>query len=140
MEPWASHLLTFLGGAAIGATGTYFADRFTDQRRDQEDRRNRKRAFDKVAALMPELLREMKQDITAPDAGTVREFFVVPTAGAVINSTHPRFRYHESEHSDLRGKAELLESNGFLIDVTSTNLPRYRMTEEFVDLLTSHKL
>lgn len=139
MELWASHLLTFLGGAAIGATGTYFADRFTDQRREQEERRNRKRVFEKMASLMPDLLLEMKQDVSAPDATTVREFFVVPTVGTVISSSHPRFRYHESEHTDLRGKIALLESNDFLIDVTSTNLPRYRITEELVDLLSSYK-
>jgi len=32
----ASHALAFLLGAATGATGTYFADKYTDKRRRQE--------------------------------------------------------------------------------------------------------
>jgi hypothetical protein len=52
--------------------------------------------------------------------------------------SQPRFAYYENEHDNLKWKIDILEENSYIIDVTPDNVPIYRMTEEFVDLLLKH--
>jgi hypothetical protein len=87
MSPIATHLIALLVGVFIGASGQYFADRFTDQRRAQEEKRKSSQRFAEVEALMPALSAEMRQDVLADTTGTRREFF--PYNIGVIFSPDP---------------------------------------------------
>jgi hypothetical protein len=89
--------------------------------------------FQKAQRMMPKLLAEMREDLASDETQLVREFFVSPTKGAVFSSREPRFRYNADEHDNLHGKIGLLEEYGFVVHMGAS---LYRMTEEFVHLLT----
>jgi hypothetical protein len=92
--------------------------------------------FKKVQNMMPELITQFKTDLSTEDNKLIREFFVLPNNRVCLGgSEKPRLIYYEEEHKGLRNKIDILENQGFLIDVTPGNAPIYRMTEEFVELI-----
>ena len=130
MSPWLSHLITALTAAATG----YFGAKCTDRRRKSESAKEAIAQFRRSREQMPKLIAEMKADLEGNQ--TVREVFVAPSRRIGINTGgKTRLVYYADEHEDLDGKIAILENNGYLIDLTSGNLPTYRMTEEFVDLV-----
>ena len=88
--------------------------------------------FEKVKRVMPELIREMKEDLES--SRFTREFFIASRKW-LLNISTPAFVYYFEDHEDLQGKVQILENYGLVIDVTTGNLKRYRMTEEFVDAI-----
>lgn len=136
---WTSAAIGFLLGTATGASGKYLADRFTDRRRKGESQRQLKKQFLNIKKQMPELIAEFKADLSEEDHKLIREFFVLHNRKNILGgSDKPRFVYYEEEHKDLRSKLDILENEGFLMDVTIGNTPIYRMTEEFVELLNKY--
>lgn len=93
------------------------------------------RSFSKVKKLMPELIFEMEEDLSG--SPFVREFFAISKKWVMNFVRTPGFVYYFEEHEDLLGKAQILENYGFIFDVTVGNAKKYRMTEEFVDLVSS---
>lgn len=91
--------------------------------------------FRQAERLMPSLIAEMRTDVRGDGTGLVREFWVLPTAGVVVNSSKDRFRYHESEHPDLGNQISWLEDEALVRDVTPGNAPVFRFTSEFYDWL-----
>ena len=94
--------------------------------------------FKDVQQQMPELIAEMKSDLEGKDGEFVREFFVMSKSTRLGGSSKDRFAYYLEDHGNLKGKVDVLENSGFLIDVTPGNLPIYRMTEEFVSFVRKH--
>jgi hypothetical protein len=137
LEPWAVHLLTFLAGTATGAAGSYYASKFTDQRRKQEAKSETNKEFRETCALMKKLIAEMKADLDRPNDSTVREFAILANERIRFNSSKKRFRYHEDVHEDLCGKVGILESRGYVIDVSTSSVPICKMTQDFVALVRS---
>ena len=138
LEP-VSTIIGFLVGAATGAAGTYFGNKYTDRRKEREGVTRTKKQFLAAKKQMPELMAEMKADLSTDDGQHVREFFVIQHRRiAMGRSERPRFSYFVEEHGDLHGKMSILENHGYIIDVTPGNTPIYRMTEEFVELV--HRL
>ncbi len=135
MESWGILLATFLVGVATGAAGNYFATKYTDQRREKARKRKSKEAFIKVKDQMPELIAKMKADFTKYKNASIREFVVLPSDRVVFNSQQPRFHYFENQHQNLKGKVDVLENHGYVSDVTVSNAPIYRITEEFWELV-----
>ncbi len=131
-----SSIIGFLIGTATGAAGTYFAEKFTDQRRRGDFERRRKTEFLKIKKQMPELIAELKKDLSVEENKFIREFFVLPNKRVLLGgSEKPRFIYYEDDHKSLRSKIDILENQGYLLDVTIKNAPIYRMNEEFVELV-----
>jgi hypothetical protein len=131
-----STLVGFLVGAATGAAGTYLANKYTDRRREKEADTHVKRRFLAVKEQMPELIAEMKSDLAGDGNSHIREFFVLPNKRVRLGgSEKPRFIYYEDQHENLRGKLDVLENEGYIMDVTPKNTPIFRMSEEFVELL-----
>jgi len=97
-------------------------------------------SFLKAAKKMPKLIAEMREDIASDDSGVVREFIVLPGKGVIFNSRKPRFAYYEDEHENLLNKIDILDEYGFLQDVSVSDTPIYRMTEEFLELLKDKSL
>lgn len=91
-------------------------------------------AFTKVAKMMPDLLREMKEDLSG-DNLFIREF--VPLEGGVIfNHGKPRFEYRDNVHPQLFNKVNLLETNGFVSVCHVGKYSKiYQMSEQFVERL-----
>jgi len=131
-----STLIGFLVGTATGAAGTYFANKYTDRRREQEAGKQAKRQFLAIKKQMAHLLAEMKADLAGEGRSHVREFFVLPNERVRLGgSEKPRFVYYEDQHENLRGKLDILENAGYIMDVTPKNTPIFRMSEDFVRLL-----
>jgi hypothetical protein len=118
-------------GVATGAAGNYFASKYTDRRRDSEKGTKAKHSFMNVKRQMPDLVSEMKMDFTKKGNSSIREFVVLPNSRVLFNSQQPRFAYFESDHENLLGKIAILENHGYIRDVTVSNAPIFRITEEF---------
>jgi len=93
-------------------------------------------AFGKVQAAMPELIAEMKADLTKEGNELIREFFLVKKSWS-LNAANPCFVYYFDDHENLQSKVHVLENHGFVYDVTPGNAKKYRMTEEFVEFVLS---
>jgi hypothetical protein len=130
----ASHLLTFVSGAFIGWAGTYLADKSTDRRREREKVDARIASFKSLRTEMPELFAEMASDL-APGLELVRDLVLLPSRGVTFYNQEPVLIYYETEHSNLKSKVKALRDAGFVVDITATNVPRYRMGADFVFLL-----
>lgn len=137
MEPWGSHLLAFLAGVMTGAAGTYLADKFTDQRREGETSKAATALLRSTEAEMPELFAEIRSDRLEPAFSGIRDFFVLPDRGVTINAEGEILTYYEAEHQNLRDKVATLEERGYIRDITTGNVPRYRMSDEFIGYLST---
>jgi len=136
---WMSSIIGFFLGTITGAAGKYFADQFTDRRRQYESSEQRTREFLSLKKQMPELITEIKTDLSKQDHRLTREFFVLEDRKVHLGgSEKPRLVYYEEDHKDLRCKIDLLENQGFLVDVTIGNAPIYRMSEELVELINKY--
>jgi hypothetical protein len=89
--------------------------------------------FTRLERLMPELLAEMREDLTT--SPFTREF-VVYKKGLSFWNSGTAFEYTCSDEATLLSKVQILENMGLVFDVTNKNVKRYRMTEEFVEYLT----
>jgi hypothetical protein len=135
----ASHLVTFLGGAAIGCAGQYFGDRFTDQRRAQQVVSASKKRFLKLFEIMSVLMLEMSEDLNGDETAATREFVILPNRRVGFNSTIKRFYYFEEQHIDVKNQVELLIESGFVQRVHISSAPIFRMREDLVDMLKALK-
>jgi len=133
-------LITFLVGVATGAAGKYFADKYTDKRRAKEFNAALRQLFQDVSSMMPELIKEMQEDLSKPEYKVIREFVILPNKRVTFVSGGKKFiNYFEEEHQDLMHKIKLLEHCRFIDDTTETNTPKYRMTEDFVKCVLKAK-
>lgn len=129
-----TYCITFLAGVFTGAAASYLGNKYTDRRREQETRKKKRSKFREVQQQMPELIAEMHKDLDNPELQCIREFFVSKRE-YILNPGGPCFVYYENNHPNLQGKVHILENSGYVIDVTPGNAPKYRMTEEFVNLV-----
>ena len=125
---------SFLIGVGVGASGTYFADKYTDQRRRQDQNREENRRFREAAREMPTLIGEMAVDVRRANSEYVRNLVLLPSKAVSFNGDDA-FQYYEEEHPNLRGQFAILENHGYIVDVTSGNVPIFRASEEFVQHL-----
>jgi hypothetical protein len=135
----ASHLVTFMIGTGVGAAGTYFADRFTDQRRKQEKLVEEETKFQKVYQTMPTLLDEMRADLQQHRAAAIREFLILRSEVTnYFGDNQTRLVYYESNHPHARSQVELLVAQGFVRVVRqgdATKLTFYRIEESLAERL-----
>ena len=134
MNQIITHCVAFLVGAFTGAAGKYLADKYTDRRRRAESESEGRTQLRQIQQKMPELIAEMRADLSDPEHGFSREFFVVSKKWT-LNTGGKCFIYYHEDHADLQGKVHILENVGYVIDITPGNAPKYRMTEEFVALV-----
>lgn len=136
MESFLPALLGFLVGTAVGASGMYYGQKFTDQRRASEFSSGRRQQLAELEKAAPDLLDAMRTDAKDPENRALRSVLILPSGSIHLNLPEERVLvYMEDEIPDLREKVRLLEAEGFLSDRTTGSLPRYRMTEELFRLL-----
>ncbi len=90
------------------------------------------KAIQKCDRLMPDLMNEMRQDLS--NYPLCREFVLLKKSSA-YNGTGNELVYYYDEHEQLDNKISVLLNNGLIRDVTRTNTLRYKFIEEFVDYL-----
>ena len=140
MSEIVSHLIAFVVGVFTGAGAKYYADKYTDKRRAKESDVHIRKLFEDTASMMPDLIREMQEDLRKPESKVLREFIILSSKRVRFMGGGKKFMsYNEDEHQDLMHKVTLLENRGFIYDVTQSNIPKYRMTEEFVNYVLRAK-
>jgi hypothetical protein len=83
--------------------------------------------------LAPQLMEEMREDLRS--SPFMREF-VLLRKGWVFNSSGDALCYYYDQHADLDNLMHIFENLGLVREVTTTNVKRYRMSEELADYLT----
>lgn len=71
-----SALVGFLVGTATGAAGQYFADKYTDQRREKQLAKEQARLWRAIEQRFPAVIAEMRSDFSSQENRHVRVFFV----------------------------------------------------------------
>lgn len=132
MDSISSNIITFLIGVVTGAARTYFAERFTDRRREKEATRRSRDDFAKRAKTMPDLFREMKADLRNTPFG---RDFVVLHEGEQPSPLLDSFFYSETSENEYIAKARILENDGYIADIGVGNVQKFRMREHFVEAL-----
>jgi len=95
-----------------------------------------KAKFSKVKNLMPELIADTKKDLTSKSGKLIRELYIISKNWS-LNVVNPHLVYYFEDYENLQGKMHVLENYGFVKDLTQTptSVKKYRLTEEFVELL-----
>lgn len=132
-----STLVGFLVGTCTGAAGTYFADKYTDQRREKQRTRDASRLWKDIEKRFPAVIAEMREDFSPPDKQHYRCFFVKDSGSILGFVSEPSFEYHQDKHLNLHAAVAYLEQHGFISDITSGHTKRYRVHEKLVDALLS---
>jgi hypothetical protein len=130
-----STLIGFLVGTATGAAGQYFADKYTDQRREKQRAGDQARIWRDIEQRFPAVIAEMRSDFSPTENRHVRAFFVKESNTSLGFVTEPSFEYHTDKHPDLRAAVLHLAQHGFITDITPGNCPMYRVHETLVDAL-----
>jgi len=129
------NLIVYLAGILTGATGSYLGNKFTDRRRDQEAKKKEKRQFLEVVSQMPDLISEMKNDLSDQNQDLIREFFIAKKVWTINFGEERRFIYYEEEHPRIWEMVNVLDNLGYVTKVKSGTAPIYRMNEDFVRLI-----
>ncbi len=130
-----SVIIGFLVGTATGAAGTYFADKFTDQRREKQAARSEADLWRDLEGRFPAVIAEMRADFTPQENRHVRAFFVKSSRSMLGGTSEPSFEYHTDKHPDLQAAVQKLVAHGFITDITPGSCPMYRIHEKLVDAL-----
>lgn len=125
----------FLVGAATGAAGNYFADKYTDVRRDKKLAKEQGKLWRDIETRFPAVIADMRQAFTSPEGKNIRAFFVKDSKTMIGFLSEPCFEFHTDEHPDLNAAVLHLARNEFITDITPGNCPMYRVHEKLIDWL-----
>jgi hypothetical protein len=146
-EALSSRPASWAGGTVVGFVGKYCTDKFTGLQQRREKHAEITRRFAKCRDQMPELFEEMKTDVSANPLKfefllrDERLTYGKPQNSPLVyfmnadkpNDTYFSDKYKATVHAHLHDKVKILQANGFVTDVTTMNVPYFRMTEEFHD-------
>ena len=124
----------FVVGGFTGAAGTFYGNKFTDQRRSSEAENADKKTFKELRRKFPKVINEMIEDAKNPKFIGARTFFVKSKGTTVVRS-EPGFEYHTDVHLDLNAAIMHMVDLGYIEDITIENCPKYRWYEHFYEKL-----
>jgi hypothetical protein len=153
LELFASPLTGWIGGILVGifvgAAGKYYADKYTDRRKHKERLSSLRKEFERCQKRMPELFEEMRDDLGAHPLKS--EFVLLDVRLAYgrfpeeplvyfMNDDKRGETYRDAGksvlvHSHLLDKLRVLESAGFVRDISRTDVPYFRMSDQFKQML-----
>jgi len=87
---------------------------------------------------MQKLIAEMKEDLLKPEYKIFRNFYILENKNIIFNANTPAFVYYEDEHTALKEKLTILENNGYISNITEGNTLKYKMNEDFIQLLLKY--
>ena len=126
-----SHVLVFALGVGSGVVASYLSAGLNDARQERKARRAAQSAFDAVRDQMVTFIGELRSDLV--EHPKQREISIVPNRNVMMNTGgETTLIYYRSEHPELLASIRILENHGYVRDVTSGNVPRYRLSEGFV--------
>lgn len=94
---------------------------------------NSEQKFIKLEKLMPDLISEMRKDLTRNPLS--REFVILKKSWSYWAKGY-ELVYYFDDHPDLENKLLILQNYGLIQDITYNNTKRYIITEELVSYLT----
>ena len=130
-----STLIGFLVGVATSAAGQYFAEKYTDQRREKQRISDEVRLWQDIEQRFPAVISDMRRNFSCQENQHVRVFFVKKSSTSLGLVSEPCFEYHTDKHPNLRVAILHLEQHGFITDITIGNCPKYRMNGKLIDAL-----
>lgn len=133
-----SLLVGFLTGSATGATGSYFATKYTEKRQLKEAKHSLLKKLKNLEKQMPQFFSEVREDYKNPENALKRDFYIL-SKGTTLNVKGRYLVYYHDDHPDLEDILALLESERFVFDITETNAPKYQFSNEFIDFVKTEK-
>lgn len=133
-----SLLVGFLTGSATGATGYYFAIKYTEKRQLKEAKHSLLKKLKNLEKQMPRFFSEVREDYKNPENALKCEFYIMHK-GNVLNVKRGYLVYYHDDHPDLEDILALLESEGFVFDITETNVPKYQFSNKFIGFIKTEK-
>jgi hypothetical protein len=127
--------ISFLIGAATGAAGNYFADKYTDARRDKKLAKEQTKLWQDIEARFPAVIADMRESFCSAEGKNVRAFFVKSSNTTIALISEPCFEFHTDELPDLHPAVLHLARHEFITDITPGNCPMYRVHEKLIDWL-----
>jgi hypothetical protein len=124
----------FVVGGFTGAAGTFYGNKFTDQRRRKENTKAEFNQWESLKLKFPTIIEEMIEDVKNPDFAGVRTFFI-KCSRTSVNKSEPSFEYHTDIHPELNAAILYMQDLGYIEDITPKNCPKYQFYEQFYDLL-----
>ena len=87
------------------------------------------------------LLSEMKQDLENPELKLHRYFWLLDSRW-IFNHDGQYLAYHLDKHNELEHQISILESYGYVIDVSEfgKNVKKYKFSEDFIQYLRDNKI
>jgi hypothetical protein len=137
METFVTHASALLVGIFSGSAATYFGQVFIDQRKRREDRQESLRRFRNAHRMMPKLIGEMKSDHANPLNRYRRDFYLLRRNGAYCIPDPDSLAHYFDDHESLHDQVKILVDYGFVTDITESSIPKYRMSDDFVQYLLS---
>jgi len=98
----------FLIGAATGAAGTYFGNKYTDQRRKKEQKKEQAVSFNKLWQNHSLLLTEMSSDLKLESSHFSREFYAISKRKNYNLKKGENLVYYIEEHDNLIDQLNIL--------------------------------
>ena len=123
-------IISFFLVIFIGEPVKHFIMKFITHKEIEFDN---KQLTNKLIKLMPKLLTEMKDDYKKYPLN--REFILL-TKGVIYNGES--ICYYYEEHENLKEKMDILENYNLIYNITYNNTTRFKMTEQFINIL--HKI
>ena len=94
---------------------------------------NSDQKFIKLENLMPDLISEMRKDLTSNPLS--REFVILKKSWSYWAKGYELVYYYD-DHPDLENKLLILQNHGLIQDITYNNTTRYTIGEELASYLT----
>lgn len=94
---------------------------------------NRLGSYNKLESKMPELIVEMREDLSRHPF--TREFIIFSKKWSYNGSGKMIFSYYFENHEHLQEKMTVCENYGAIVNITFNNVDRYEFTENFVEYL-----
>jgi hypothetical protein len=132
--------IPFLITLLAGIFGPYLSTKLTDNRKEKENDSKRKDIFCETGLKMLKIYKILQEIIKNSEYELIRVVVILTNRRVGYGYSGKEINLYEEECKDLLLKMKLLEKNGFVKDITSSNTTKYEMTEEFVKLLSEAKL
>ena len=129
--------ITFILGFLSGAIATYLGNRYIDMWRKLDARKQKRKQFNEIKKKMPALIAAMKADLSKEKFQFVRVFALLGKEWPLPNLGEEYLYYFFEDHEGLQGKITFLENLGYVEDIALTSIKKYRMTKEFVKMVSN---
>lgn len=135
MIDYISTAISFLVGTATGAAGSYYSNKYTEKRQQNERKKYQVKTFNDLSKEHTKLFLEMKEDLTNPKEKYQMNFFI---GSKTYGGSGKGYAYFIQDHNELQNVIELLQAKSCVIKTSSSSSgtrEQYRFNEWFAERL-----